>query len=184
MSVVGQQFITVEQYARLPNRGRPTELVRGRIVEMNVPTPRHGQICSEVVRLLANHVKEQGLGKVTSNDSGIITARDPDTMRGADVAFYGNRRFGEGPLPGGYLEEVPELVFEVLSTNDRWSKILSKVAEFLDAGVAIVCALDPSDETAYLYEGDRPVRILTAHQEIEFPDLLGEFRVRVGAFFE
>ena len=67
---------------------------------MNVPTPRHGQICNEVGRLLGNYVKAKGLGKVTSNDSGIITERDPDTMRGADVAFYRNKRFGEGPLPG------------------------------------------------------------------------------------
>jgi Uma2 family endonuclease len=184
MSVVDQQLVTVEEYARLPESGRPTELVRGRIVEMNVPTPRHGQICGEVVRLLANYVKEKGLGKVTSNDSGIITERDPDTMRGADVAFYSNKRFGEGPLPGGYFEEAPELVFEVLSSNDRWSKILSKVAEYLDAGVAIVCVLDPSDRTAYVYEGDRPVRILTRDQEIEFPELLGDFCVRVAEFFE
>lgn len=184
MSVVDHQLVTVEEYARLPDRGRPTELVRGRIVELNVPTPRHGQICSEVGRLLGNCVKKEGLGKVTSNDSGIITERDPDTVRGAAVAFYSNKRFGDGPLPGGYLEAVPEIVFEVLSTNDRWSKILSKVAEYLDAGVAFVCVLDPSDETAYMYEGDRPVRILTADQEIEFPELLGEFHARVGAFFE
>ena len=184
MSIVDQKLLTVEEFVRLPETERPIELVRGRIVEMNLPTPRHGQICNEIGRLLANYVKERSLGKVTSNDSGIITERGPDTMRGADVAFYSTKRFGKGPLPERYIEEAPELVFEVLSENDRWSKILGKVAEYLDAGVSVVCVIDPSDQTAYLYEGDHPVRILTAEQELTLPDVLGDFRVRVGAFFD
>jgi len=184
MSTVDQKLLTVEEFVRLPDAGRPMELVRGRIVEMNLPTPRHGQICNEIGRLLANHVKEKNLGKVTSNDSGIITERSPDTMRGADVAFFSAKQFGKGPLPEGYLEEVPEVVFEVFSESDRWSKVLGKVAEYLDAGVSVVCVIDPSDQTAYLYEGEHPVRILTAEQELTLPDLLGDFRVRVGAFFD
>jgi len=184
MSTVDQDLFTVEDYVRLPDTGRPTELVRGKVVETNLFTPRHGQICSEIGRLLGNHVKERDLGRITSNDSGIITERGPDTMRGADVAFYSTKRFGNGPLPEGYLEDVPELIFEVLSENDRWSEILGKVAEYLDAGVSVVCVIDPSDQTAYLYEGDHPVSILTADQELTLPDVLGDFRMRVGAFFD
>jgi Uma2 family endonuclease len=151
---------------------------------MNLPTPRHGQICSEVVRLLGNHVRGCGLGTITSNDAGIITQRDPDTMRGADVAFYSTGRVGKGRLPDEYLEAVPELVLEVLSENDRWSKMLGKVAEYLDAGVSAVCVLDPDDEAVYLYEADRPVRILSSEQELTIPGILGDFQVRVGQFFE
>lgn len=150
---------------------------------MSLPTPRHGQICAEVSRLLGNHVRQAQLGRVTTNDSGIITERDPDTMRGADVAFYSQARVGRGQLPDGYLETVPDLVFEVFSESDRWSALLAKVAEYLDAGVTAVCILDPSDETAYLYHGDRPVRILTAVQPFTLPDLLGDFRVQVADFF-
>ena len=184
MSIVDQQLITAEEFVRLPDRGRPVELVRGRVIEMNLPTPRHGQICGEVVRLLANHVRKNGLGTITSNDAGVITQRDPDTMRGADVAFYSTRRVGKGPLPDEYLEAVPELVLEVLSESDRWSKILGKVAEYLDAGVSAVCVLDPDDKTIYVYEADRPVQILSSEQELTVPEILGDFRVRIGQFFE
>ncbi len=104
-------------------------------------------------------------------------------MRGADVAFYSKARFGSGRLPEGYLEKVPDLVFEVFSEFDRWSALLAKVAEYLAAGVTAVCILDPSDETAYLYHGDRPVRILTSTQDFTLPEVLGEFRVQVAEFF-
>ena len=183
MTLVADHLLTVEDYARLPDLGQPTELVRGRIVEMNLPTPRHGEICAEVAAYLRNFVREHQLGRVVSNDSGIVTRRNPDTVRGADVAFYSKARFGSGRLPDGYLENVPDLVVEVLSESDRWSALLTKVAEYLDAGVTAVCILDPSDETAYVYHGDRPVRILTAAQEFALPDMLGDFRVQVAEFF-
>jgi Uma2 family endonuclease len=183
MTAVADHLLTVEEFARLADSGGPAELVRGRIVEMNRPTPRHGQICNEVAWLLNSFVRPQRLGEVVINDAGVVTARDPDTMRGADVAFYSKTRFGEGRLPDGYLEKVPDLVFEVLSDSDRWSALLAKVAEYLDAGVRAVCILDPSDETAYLYHGDQPVRILTSTQDLTLPELLGEFRVQVAEFF-
>lgn len=183
MTSVAEHLLTVEEYTRMPDTGRPTELVRGRIVEMNLPTPRHGQICAEVSRLLGNHVRNGMLGRLTTNDSGIITERNPDTLRGADVAFYSKARVGKGQLPDGYLETVPDLVFEVFSESDRWSALLAKVAEYLDAGVTAVCILDPSDETAYLYHGDQPVRILTSSQDFTLPEMLGGFRVQVAEFF-
>ncbi len=150
---------------------------------MNRPTPRHGQICNEVAWLLNSYVRPNQLGEIVINDAGVITERDPDTMRGADVAFYSKARFGPGRLPDGYLDKVPDLVFEVLSDSDRWAATLAKVAEYLDAGVTTVCILDPTDETAYVYQGDRPVRILTAAQELALPDVLGDFRVQVAEFF-
>jgi len=183
MTLLASELLTVEQYTRLPDTGSLTELVRGRIVEMNRPTPRYGQICNEVAWFLNSYVRPKQLGEIVINDAGVITSRDPDTLRGADVAFYSRARFGQGRLPDGYLEKVSDLAFEILSETDRWSAVLTKVAEYLDAGVTAVCVLDPADETAYVYHGDRPVRILTAAQDFALPDVLGDFHVQVAEFF-
>src|SRR5262245_39441414 len=108
-------LFTAENYQLLPDSGRPTELVRGRIVTMNMPHPRHGYFCGKIVRLLGNFVERHDLGWVMSNDSGVVTERDPDTVRGADVAYYSFNRLPKGKLPQGYLSVVPELIFEVRS---------------------------------------------------------------------
>ena len=50
--IESQSLLTAEQYAELPDDGRPTELVRGRIVETDMPNPRHGEVCANVVYLL------------------------------------------------------------------------------------------------------------------------------------
>src|SRR5581483_10520332 len=150
-TVLEKPLLTAEEFLRLPSDGRPKELVRGRIVHMNVPKPRHGQICSKVDRILGNFADERNLGHVVSNDSGVRTERGPDTVRGADVAYYSYSRVPPGPFPDDYLTVVPELVFEIRSPTDRWSAILAKVAEYLEAGITVVCVLDQMTERCLVY---------------------------------
>jgi Uma2 family endonuclease len=183
-AAVVPHLLTAAEYARLPDRGVPTELVRGRVVEMNVPAPRHGEICSKVDRLVGNYADEHGLGRVVVNDAGVVTKHDPDTVRGADVAFYSYARVPRGPLPEGYLGVVPELVFEVRSPTDRWPQLLAKASEHLEAGVAVVCLLDQVSETVQVYRTDELPRTLRGDDELHLPDVLGDFRVSVRRFFE
>jgi Uma2 family endonuclease len=141
-------------------------------------------VCLNAGYILNVFVREHGLGRVMSNDSGVITERDPDTVRGADVAYDSYDRLPKGPLPTGYGPEVPELVVEVRSANDGWRAILEKVAEYLRAGVLVVVVLDPEPETAHVFGGDEAPRTLGPDDELVLPDLLESFRVRVGRFFE
>jgi Uma2 family endonuclease len=181
---IDEALLTAEEFYRLEDNGQPMELVRGRIIPMNVPAPRHGQICGKIVQILGNYSEEHNLGHVLSNDSGVITERDPDSVRGADVAFYSYARLPKGPIPEGYLSVVPELIFEVLSPDDRWAKVLAKVTEYLNAGVKVVGVLDPESQTLELYFADQPPRTLGVNDELILPELLGEFRVPVRRFLE
>src|SRR5690606_25181250 len=147
----------------------------------NQPYPRHGQICVEVAFHLRTHLANHQVGRVVGNDSGVITERGPDTVRGADVAYYSFERVPRGPLPQGYLEAPPEIVFEVLSPTDRRSKALAKAAEYLEAGVEIVCVLDPERETIALHYQDRE-EILGRGDQLTFPSHLPGFSVPVRQF--
>src|SRR5262245_45696036 len=126
------KLLTADELWALPESTRPMELVRGRIEYMNVPGARHGQLCGRVVHLLVSFVDKHQLGHVLCNDSGIVTEHDPDTIRGTDVCFYRYSRLPKGPLPAKYVAIVPELVIEVRSQDDRWSRILKKVFEYLE----------------------------------------------------
>jgi Uma2 family endonuclease len=137
-----------------------------------------------VVRLLGDHVERNDLGHVLSNDAGVITERNPDTVRGADVAFYSYARLPRGPLPASYGPEVPELIVEVRSPSDRWPKVMVKVAEYLVAGVSFVVVLDDDRRAVQVFSADGANRMLGADDELSLPDLLGEFRVNVRRFFD
>jgi Uma2 family endonuclease len=176
-------LLTAEEFGSRPDPGYPEELVQGRIVTMPPPTPRHGQICGESYYLLRGYVEQHDLGHVLCNDSGVITERDPDTVRGADISFYSYAKVPKGKIRKGYLDVVPDLVVEVRSADDRWGDILAKVHEYLDAGVGVVIVLDPEPEGAYLFRSDQPPRQLGPDEELTVPELLGDFRVAVRRFF-
>jgi Uma2 family endonuclease len=178
------ELLSAEEYARLPDSSRPTELVRGRVVEMNLPGTQHGKICNQIGRFIGNFVAERDLGNVINNDSGVITKRNPDSVRGPDVSFYSYARWPKGPIPNGYLPVVPELVVEVLSPDDRWSDVHEKIAEYLTAGVSVVCIVDPKTKSAHLYYPDRPERALASSEDLTVPEILGDFRVPVSKLFE
>jgi Uma2 family endonuclease len=183
MSTTLLALITAREFAQLPDNGQKLELVRGRVVPVNMPTPRHGEVCGNVSHIVKSFLDQHPRGRVATNDSGVLTERDPDTVRGADIAYYSFERVPEGPLPNHYLEVAPDLVFEVRSPGDRWRKIHIKVAEYLEAGVTYVCVLDEQTQTCHVFHSDQPPRILTADQELHLPEALGEFRVLVGRFF-
>ena len=47
------------------------------------------------------------LGHILINDSGIITRRNPDSVRGADVFYISFIRMPRGTLPQSYLDVPP-----------------------------------------------------------------------------
>lgn len=99
-------------------------------------------------------------------------------MRGADVAFYGYQRLPPGPVPRDHLlSVVPDLVFEVRSPSDRWSAVLAKMTEYLEAGVTTVCVVDPESETILVYRDNELPRTLHNSDELTLPEVLGEFRL-------
>jgi Uma2 family endonuclease len=180
-----ERVLTVEEYARLGDNGTHTELVRGRVTALNLPIPWHGFVCGKVDRIMGGFAEQQDLGYPVTNDSGIVTERGPDTLRGADFAFYSYKRVPKGSLvKEGYLHVTPDLAVEVKSSDDLWKDILAKVAEYLNAGVAVVCVLDPERTTVTVYRPDQPEQTFAADETLTLPDVLPGFSVVVRRFFE
>jgi Uma2 family endonuclease len=183
-ATTAKRLLSAEEYGRLPDDGRKTELVRGEIVEVNMPYPRHGQICARIAYLIQRFLDDHPLGHVVTNDSGVVTEHNPDTVRGADVAYYSYARVPPGPMPRNqYLTVVPELVIEVRSPTDRWRAVIDKVNEYLTAGVDAVCVVDDPTERALVFDDDG-IHPWDRDGTLEFPKVLPGFSVPVRRLFE
>ena len=137
-------LMTADEFSAMSHE-RPSELIRGEVVEMTSPGSRHGKICSNVSYILEGWARRQSNPWVViSNDSGVQTGGVPDSVRGSDVYAIRHDRLPDGVLPDGHMIVAPELCVEVMSPSDRWPEILSKVSEFLRAGVLEVWVIDPA----------------------------------------
>jgi Uma2 family endonuclease len=93
-------LLTAEEYINLPDQfDGPTELVKGELVTMPPTSPRYGRNCARISYYLQRYLEDNDKGQVLTNDSAVVIERDPDTVRGADIAFYSNSRVPKGPLP-------------------------------------------------------------------------------------
>jgi Uma2 family endonuclease len=174
-----ERLMTAEEFGRLPDDGRRYELVRGVLVEMNMPKPRHGQICGRIQVMVGSYCEQRKLGHVLCNDSGILVQRGPDTVRGADVCFYPFAKLPPGPLGTEYLALPPDVVFEVLSPDDRPVKVMRKMREYLAAGVLAVVIVDPDDRDVEIHRPGRDVEIVTYEDQLRVPEIDPDFAISV-----
>src|SRR5262245_66308871 len=93
MATAAQKLLTAEEFALLPAPpdGSKQELVRGVIVTMPPPGFRHGLRQVRVASLLDHYALSTRRGRVTV-ETGVITERDPDSVRGPDVSLWSFER--------------------------------------------------------------------------------------------
>jgi Uma2 family endonuclease len=167
---------------RPENADRWFELVRGEVIELPPPTKPHGGVCINVGYHLENYVRQRQAGYVTCNDSGVILGREPDTVRGPDVALYDDASsFDE--LHPKYGEVPPRLAVEVLSPNDKAAKVVSKTTNYINSGVELVWLIDPDDRTVTVYRPKENPYELKGDAELTGDAVLPGFRCRVADFF-
>jgi Uma2 family endonuclease len=183
MSTVATPLITVDEFEQMTFE-RPTELVRGEIVEQAMPTSQHGSVCAAIVIALGSWARHGRHGAVFSNDSYVLTEQDPDTVRGPDCAFVRSERLVNGKLPAGTLRFPVDLAVEVLSPSDRWPDVMGKILEYLRNGTGEVWVIDADEHTVNVYRSDlqRSIRF-KKDAVLTRPDLLPGFSCPVAEFF-
>src|SRR5277367_1966613 len=140
------RLMTADEFLELPDDGLLHELIRGEVVTMSLPGGEHGEIAGEIFRLVANHVKPAKLGKTYAAETGFLIERDPDTVRGPDVAFVRAERISKIVNPDKHVPFAPDLAVEVLSPNDRADSVDEKVQMWLAAGSTAVWTVDPMEK--------------------------------------
>jgi Uma2 family endonuclease len=181
---------TAEALLTSPLPAAQVELVRGQVVVREPPGQRHGSIVGRMHLALALHLREErrangwtsARGRLIVGDAGYILERQPDTVRGPDVAYLSRARY-DGALPDGYLELAPDLVVEVRSPHDRPAAVSEKVTDWLRAGVQLVWVVDPARLEVVEYAGDGTVRVMQTTETLDGGVVLPNFVRVVGEIF-
>ena len=175
--------ITAEEFFRIPDEDYSYELVRGRLIQMPKPSPRHGRVVMRLGMPLYQFVEEHELGVVLI-EVGFMLATDPDTVRAPDISFLRRERLPMTGLPDFFWPGAPELAIEVRSKTDRWSDILDKVDEYLRFGTRLVWVIDQRAlEVIVFRPGSEPITLSPAN-ELDGGDVVPGFRFPVSRLFE
>jgi Uma2 family endonuclease len=179
-----ERLISAEEFERMPSDER-YELVEGRLVPMSPVNVEHGSIVGQVGYLLKHFLKSHPSGTVV-HESGFTLARNPDTVRGPDIAFIRNDRMPPPPARRrGFPAMAPDAVFEVLSPDDRPGEVGAKITQYLGTGVRLVVIVDPRDRTVAVHRsGAQPVTLREDSEVLDAGEVIPGFSCRVSEIFE
>lgn len=144
-NVEGAEMMTASEFAahrhELPDGGRWTELVAGETKILHPPDDKHGDVVLNLSKRIALSLRPTD-SVFASFEAGVLTVRNPDTVRfPAMSVFSAGPRFAE--IDTVYVTEVPALIVEIVSTNDRRTSIAERVYEYHRLGVGTVWIADP-----------------------------------------
>src|SRR4051794_11309060 len=104
----GTRLITAEELWAMPNKGL-LGLVRGEVRTVAPAGFEHGAVTINISAPLAMYVKARRLGVVLGAETGFVLSRNPDVVRGADVASVVAARIPAGRLTVKFWEGPPDL---------------------------------------------------------------------------
>lgn len=147
--------MTADELLRYRHEPYRTELIAGKLLEMEPAGALHGVVAATICELLASHVRTHGLGRVFGAETGYILTSDPDTVRAPDASFVWRERIDAlGGIPSGYWPGAPDVAFEVTSPRDRRGEAQSKTRSWIEAGTRVVVVVDPLRRSAMIHRPD------------------------------
>lgn len=174
--------MTVEQFWKLCGDGRGRELVAGEVVEVAPGSVEHGRVALTAAFPLQVFLREHPIGEILGNDTGFLLSRNPDIVRGPDIAFVRRERLANLPREG-FFPGAPDLAVEVVSPNDLAQEVERKVQDYLTAGAALVWVLYPETRHVMVYRPGGEARVLSRKDALEGADVLPGFTCKVEELF-
>lgn len=173
-------LVTADELLHMSFPDKRVELVRGVLVVREPPGYEHGEITARLAKILGNYADAHEQGDVLAGDAGFKLAKNPDTVRGPDLAFVRRDRAPD-PAPRGFADFAPDLAVEVLSPGDRPGEVLAKVGDWLNAGTRLVWVIDPARRRARVYRQDGSEAIVAEDTPLDGEDVLPGFACPLGA---
>ena len=167
---------------REENENAWLELDCGEVIALDPPTRLMSFLTATFSALISKHTEDIGTCYAVCGDVGVILRRNPDTVRGADVAVFDD--FASLTDKSLHYDDVaPLLAVELLSPTERPMRIGRKIADYLAAGTKIVWLIDPEARTAIVYRPDRIPQVIEADGILDGEDVLPGFRRKLAYFF-
>lgn len=180
--------ITAAEFAAtrqdLPEAGRWHELHDGMPVLLSAPDDVHGTIVMNLSKALALWLQTQPVGSRSYACPGIAVQvkANPDTVYVPAISiFQGGIPFSQ--FDSALATEVPRVVIDVASSNDRRTDMRLRTTAYMKHGVEMVWIPDPFKKEVQVIRRNAHTLALGKWQALEGSTVLPGFRIAVEEVF-
>ena len=175
--------MTLDEFLELPETEPASEFVCGRIIPRPMPTWFHSRLASRLATYFENYFasKDEGYSNVELRHAAHAEGRSyiPDVSvtrwEKAPPTLAERRR--------GAIEVLPDLAIEIISPDDRPTRVADKLAFYLRSGVPLIWIVDPDERTVSIYMPGQASRVLTVDDVIDARPVLSDFTLPLNLLF-
>lgn len=136
------------------------DYVDGVLEERNVGKGRHSKIQTRLVVWLGSRARQHGHGVRVEQRVQVSQSR----VRIPDICLVAADETDE------VIQRPPALCVEVLSPDDRWSRVQERLTDFLNFSVPMIWIVDPYSNEAWIATKDKAVARVN-DDKLRCPDL-------------
>jgi Uma2 family endonuclease len=172
--------LTPDDLLTMPG-GEHYELIDG-IPKEKAKGAESDEISAAVITALRNFVLQHKLGHVYGSQTG-FRCFPKNRVRKPDSAFVATGRLMNNKTPKGDIDIAPDLVIEVISPNDTYEEVMTKVMDYKSAQVRLIWVISPETKTVWVRRVDGTCVELNETGTLSGEDVLPGFTCPVAELF-
>lgn len=178
----GPKILTDQEYMALPEQEGRYEFINGEVINIGNSGMEHGHIALFLGGAIEFYVRSKKLG-ITCDSSTAFTLKSGN-KRSPDVSFVGRDRLqGLKRLPKGFFQGAPDLAVEVISPNNTFEELYSKLVEYFANGCRLAWVVNPDEQSVLVYRHPQPDRLLKMSDTLSGEDVIPGFEMPVAELF-
>ncbi len=157
------------------------EIVNGQPEEKEMAGALHSGVGTRLIIELGYYCKTHKRGAVYGPDA---TFQIGINERLPNVSFISAARLPKDREPTTKWMLVPDLAVELVSPNDLYSRVKSKIRAYLTAGVREVWIIEPEVSMITIYRSQTDFTVFSEDDELVSETLLPGFRLKLSELFQ
>ncbi|MGV0023430.1 Uma2 family endonuclease [Phormidesmis priestleyi] len=174
--------ITLEEFLNLPETKPASEYIDGEIIQKPMPQGEHSAIQGDFVSNINAVVRPQKIARAFPELRCVFGGR----AIVPDVSIFTWDRIPRKENGGvaNVFSAAPDWVIEILSPDQRSTKVTKKILHCLDHGCLMGWLIDPDDRSVIAYPADgRSHAFSEPDQGLILPTFVKDFQLTVGELF-
>ena len=182
-SKLAADVLTLKQFLASPETKPASEYIDGKIIQKPMPQGEHSTLQGDLVSVANAALKPEKIGRAYPELRCTFGGRSVVP----DVAVFRWERIPRRPdgRVANCFELCPDWTIEILSPEQRQTKVVRNILHCTEHGTEMGWLLDPEDSGVFVYGADHSVRLFEEPDTVlPVPEFAQAVRLTMGKIFE
>ncbi|MBW4538538.1 MAG: Uma2 family endonuclease [Myxacorys chilensis ATA2-1-KO14] len=176
--------LTIEEFLQLPETEPASEYINGQIIQKPMPQGEHSVIQGDLVAAINTIVKPQKIARALPELRCTFGGRAivPDIA----VFTYDRVPRKNNGVIANHFTIAPDWTIEILSPDQRSTKVMDKILHCLSHGTQMGWIIDPAEQAILVYPSQKQpilVSLETPESFVSVPEFAEAVKLTVGEIF-